>query len=750
MAATIKEQVDVLNRNPDNAVGSVVLQVDYQIIEHFSEYLYDSPNKAIEELVANGFDAFATQVNVFTPGPYTADRVIVWDNGASMDVKGLRALWWIAKSPKANGDRIEDRDGTKRKIIGKFGIGKLASYSVGEVISHVCRHDGDYYVVSIDYTDVCGHDGQSPASPQDPFVAPIVRLEPGHAEELVASRFDSAPETLKQMLSSQSWTFAVIERLKVTNLAHGRLMWVLGNGMPLRPDFTIRVNDDTVTSKLEKTPQVELDLGSPEIVEALHSRWTDAVKNGKFDSGLSLQDGRELGLDPSQPDLEVPFVVFPHLGQVWGRIRLFDRTLLAFRAADHGRSHGFFLMVRGRLMNPDDEFPFLSDPSFQSFYRSQFVLHVDHLDSQLLADRQRLRNDEEVLAELRLLQRTVAGMARAKIATRDQRQEESESSHSILPVGSRPYYREPLNALVLKESVDKVDRFDPVAVRVERRPLGEDRQISEVVLEDNAFHVNSLHPYYMAIEKRAGGSRVAREFLRTFDLFAVSERLLEGHLFAIGISDRYVAEIVEWREGLFKRLAASYEAGPKVIEEMYHKSYLGGRAFEKALQDVFADMGFAAEHDGASGKKDVLVMATVGPESYRFVVEAKGSKKPVDNDAANVATAANHRDAVGAQHAVIVAREFSGFGSMSREQSAALYQECAAAGEVSIMEIDALKGIHAAIVRFSYPLGLLRDVFTTLDTPAQKLARIEGLARPVKDFNYKQLLEQIWSSPDHS
>ena len=48
-------------------VGKVVLQVDYQIIEHFSERLYDSPNKAVEELVANSFDAFATEVRVFTP-----------------------------------------------------------------------------------------------------------------------------------------------------------------------------------------------------------------------------------------------------------------------------------------------------------------------------------------------------------------------------------------------------------------------------------------------------------------------------------------------------------------------------------------------------------------------------------------------------------------------------------------------------------------------------------------------------------
>ena len=139
--ATINDQLGGLG----DVVGEVVLQVDYQIIEHFSEHLYDSPNKAVEELVANGFDAFATEVEVFTPGPHTSDRVLVLDNGHSMDIEGLKQLWWIAKSPKTD-SRIATYDGKERKLIGKFGIGKLASYSVGNVISHLCRHGSEFYL----------------------------------------------------------------------------------------------------------------------------------------------------------------------------------------------------------------------------------------------------------------------------------------------------------------------------------------------------------------------------------------------------------------------------------------------------------------------------------------------------------------------------------------------------------------------------------------------------------------------------
>ena len=263
-------------------------------------------------------------------------------------------------------------------------------------------------------------------------------------------------------------------------------------------------------------------------------------------------------------------------------------------------------------------------------------------------------------------------------------------------------------------------------------------------MKEGEFHVNTDHPYYSVSAKRAGQSRAAREFLRTFDLFAIAERLLEGHLLDIGIPEREVAEVVGWREGLFRQLASSYDKTPEIIAEMSRTSYVGSREFEKALHNVFEDMGFAAEHDGQSGQKDILVVATVGPESYKFIVEAKGSKNEVDNEAAKIAAAANHRDQVGVDHAVVVARKFAGFGPDRDSDTAALYKECYSTQGVSIMEIEALEEVHQAITRFSYPLPLLRDIFTTLETPAQKLVRIRGLTEPAEGFDYSDLLNKIW------
>ena len=729
--SSISERIKELLDGPGDVVDQVSLDVDYQIIEHFSRHLYDSPNKAVEELVANGFDAFATEVLVFTPGRYTVDRLLVWDDGESMNVDGLKKLWWIARSPKS-GERVEERNGTERKIIGKFGIGKLASYAVGGVISHLCRHHGEFYIVSIDYATVRG---------SKRVQAPIIRLPEDRAVELVKSLFSELPSSAARMLQKNSWTLAVVEELKVTDLPSGRLTWVLGNGMPLRPDFAITVNEEAVHSRLEKQAAVNWDFGSEEVIDAIKNRWRDAEKDGSVSSSVTF--GRQTGLDPGDCSKDVPFVRFSGLGQIWGHVRLFDETLLKFRTKEHGRSHGYFVIVRGRLVNPDDEKLFILDPSFQTFYRSQFILFVDDLDEALLADRQRLRLDEQVQQELKTLQEALSGIARTTVEERDKRRDDEQSTGSMLPTGSRIHYREPINALLLRAPVEEVADFNPAAVTVERKDIGDDDPISIVAFKENAFHVNTRHPYYSVIRKRAGESRAAREFLRTFDLFAISERLLEGHLFNIGISEDEIKEIIEWREGLFRRLAASYEDTPELIGQMHTTSYVGGRSFEKALCAVLEDMGFSVKHDGRSGRKDAFVVATVGPESYSFTVEAKGSSGDIDNAAADVGAAANHRDRAGAEHALIIARKFSGFAAKP-DRDPALMGECRSTERVSIMELESLEKIHASVSRFSYPLPLLKDVFTTLETPRKKLARIDGLVTPVAGFDYMKLLHQIW------
>src|SRR5258708_1874098 len=82
--------------------SQIPVRISYRIIELFSEGLYSSPNKAIEELVSNSFDAGAANVHiVISPDRNSRDAFIaVGDDGISMNPEGLRQHWLIGVSNK--------------------------------------------------------------------------------------------------------------------------------------------------------------------------------------------------------------------------------------------------------------------------------------------------------------------------------------------------------------------------------------------------------------------------------------------------------------------------------------------------------------------------------------------------------------------------------------------------------------------------------------------------------------------------
>ena len=99
--------------------GSVEVTLSYAIIRLLSEQLYQSPLKALEELVVNAYDADASVCRLLVPRDGDALYLAVYDDGHGMDADSLADLWQIGHSNKRE-DEIARR--SKRKQIGKFGI----------------------------------------------------------------------------------------------------------------------------------------------------------------------------------------------------------------------------------------------------------------------------------------------------------------------------------------------------------------------------------------------------------------------------------------------------------------------------------------------------------------------------------------------------------------------------------------------------------------------------------------------------
>ena len=122
-------------------------------------------NKAIEELIANSFDAGARQVAVFLPADLHDQQatIAVLDDGEGMDATGLKQHWLIGKSNKRELVNLP----LGRQQIGKFGIGKLASYVLANRLTHVSKKGGKYYSTSMDFkiVDNRGEDEIEPRAP---------------------------------------------------------------------------------------------------------------------------------------------------------------------------------------------------------------------------------------------------------------------------------------------------------------------------------------------------------------------------------------------------------------------------------------------------------------------------------------------------------------------------------------------------------------------------------------------------------
>lgn len=234
-------------------IEQIQVRISYGIIQRFSEGLYSSPNKAFEELVSNSYDAGAHRVWIEMPADLTKEcaTVLVLDDGQSMDFQGLQELWQIGTSPKrtggpGGGERIVDG----RDPIGKFGIGKLATYVLAEELTYICRRDQGYLAVTMDYSRVSGDTDLSASQPME---LDVVELSAAEAQESIKTAMgdgDSDAVEAFFLKEPNNWTAAIMTKLKergAGEIQQGVLKWILRTALPVNPNFQLSFNGETVS-----------------------------------------------------------------------------------------------------------------------------------------------------------------------------------------------------------------------------------------------------------------------------------------------------------------------------------------------------------------------------------------------------------------------------------------------------------------------------------------------------------------------
>lgn len=721
-------------------IDTVPVSISLRIIELFSAGLYSSPTKAVEELVANSYDARASRVTVHLPDSLDSPDAVLWvvDDGESMNVEEFHDLWQIGASPKTGLAREEG----DRKQIGKFGIGKLATYVLANDLTFITLKDNKYLAISMDYTQVRSHS-------HDTLLLGVRELTEEEARTLLIPLLDRMKARKERQFlfgekASKTWTIAALTEFKsfALNLKEGRLKWVLRTALPLSPAFKLWFNGTRLeSSKSDRVPRYRATIGvSDEAASALGH--TVSTKNG------------------------VPAIRIEGLGEISGTIELYEDPLTVGKSELVGRSHGIFVMVRKRLLNLDDGLFGLPQLSHGPFSRFRMLIDADGLDTYIRSTRETV-TDAEPVTQLRKYIAAKFNEARSeynkwlkettKVPLRDKFSRSSSTvgkaplSRALAAVLSKQAPELWLSSLgdiqegerenLLIELLSAESDLGSLFSSVELRPTGTTEPIASYSLKDRRVVINQLHPFY---------ANYSDQFTNPepFEILVISDILLEANLRESGLDPGDVRDVLERRDRFLRQLVYEKQLSAPVIGDLLRESADDEDQLEEAVYQALNSLGLIVVKIGGTGKPDGIADAPVGvgvegdsKASYRISYEVKSTgKTAIKAKDANVGGLTTHRKRYQADHILLVAPGYEGqYLTDSQINSQAVEH-----GVTLILVEDLARLVLAASSR---QLGFkrLKSLFEDCRSVAETSAWIDHMvAEQTQPAPFPEILKTIW------
>ena len=117
------------------------LEVDLNVINHLGVGLYSSTPAALTELVANAWDADATEVSIeINPANRT---IVIEDDGHGMDATAIRGKFLnVGYSRRRQSTNKNLSDSGTRRVMGRKGIGKLSMFALADLVKVTSQAPG--------------------------------------------------------------------------------------------------------------------------------------------------------------------------------------------------------------------------------------------------------------------------------------------------------------------------------------------------------------------------------------------------------------------------------------------------------------------------------------------------------------------------------------------------------------------------------------------------------------------------------
>jgi hypothetical protein len=724
--------------NCGKVIDSIQVKISYRIIELFSAGLYSSPNKAFEELVCNAYDAFADNVGVYVSPDLSAEGAYIWvcDNGESMDQDGLKELWKVGVSNKRNEEREK-----KRLQIGRFGIGKLATYVLANKLTYICKKDGRYLATTMDYNKVS--DDKETLS-LDEREVDVKQVEDLLNPLITVAGKEALPFKLFGKDSADSWTFSILTSLKpkASEIKEGRLQWVLRTALPLSPGFNLFYNGKLLeSSKISKPIKKSWVFGKDDLTaEAL-------------DYATCREDGDQ------------NYVDFSALPGVHGRIDLYEDSLVdESKSSLLGRSHGIFLMVRERLVNLDDPLLGMEAFSHGAFNRTRIIIYADELDNNLASTRESIKESRPLQQLKEYIKKKFNNEVRKfHFEEENKRQQEKSISHRMsqtsLTLSKRPllvfaekfFQGKIVNPLLIEKPTaadkdkllnnlkEELSEKEPIIKDVKWYILSSHDLLAKLDLITGTLKINLLHPF-IANYNEEYRSTLPLEFI------AITEVLTEAHLYELGLDESMVNNIMRRRDNTLRELSLSDREGVPAVAQMLKDSISDETGLEEAVYRAFLALGFEATKIGGNGKPDGKAEAILGfndgaCENYSIVFDAKSTaKNKIKAGTAKLSSIKRHQTDYKADYSVVVAVDFDG----SSDSNSAISKE-ATQQNITAMKVDDLMRLLLLSAPKQIGLKSIRELFKTCYTPLQVTAWVDRIQKTeIVIGPVKELLEVIY------
>jgi hypothetical protein len=724
-------------QNIGKKIDSIAVKINYRIIELFSAGLYSSPNKAFEELVSNSYDAFANQVCVYVPSDLSVEGACIWvcDNGESMDQQGLKDLWNIGISTKRD-DPNRDKE---RLQIGRFGIGKLATYVLAHKLTYVCKKNERYLATTIDY-DVVSQD-------KDQLFLDEREIDEKTAEKAITPYLISGGRNqlsfdLFGEKAAESWSFALLTELKPKTLEIklGRLQWVLRTALPLNPRFRLFFNSNEIqSSKIDMKIKKSWIFGKEDEVAESIRFGQSRIENGQF------------------------FVDFDNLKGVHGQIDLYEDSLLRGKSEERDRSHGIFLMVRGRLINLDD--PLLGMPAFTHgvFNRTRIMVYADELDDNLTSTRESIKESLPLEQLKEYIKKKFNVVKKYYFEIENEQFKQNNISYRLsqtsLTLSKRPLYvfaekfynDEILNPILIEKPPkgNKEELLRSLALELSAEEsiikktdwvvLGSGEPIAKLDLTTGIVKINLIHPF-IANYADAYKSTLPLEFV------AITEVLTEAHLYELGLDESIVNNIVRRRDNTLRELALSNRQGAPAVAQMLRDSLSSPTGLEDAVYNAFLALGFEASKIGGNGKPDGKADAILGfdnnkEKNYSLTYDAKSTlKDKISAGATRLSAIKRHQIDYNAQFSVVVSIDFDG----ADDPNSAVCKE-AKEQQVTVMRAKDLMRLLLLWAPHQIGLARLKTLFENCYTPAEVSEWVDEVENErVKTGPFQEVLDTIY------